>query len=130
MEKAISFAIRWFVCSLGLWITVKLFGSDSLIDPAQAVATFLLAGLIFSAVNAVIKPIITILSLPFVLITMGLFTLVINGFMVWLTIYVSPNIRMSFPMAIISSLVLSLINYLLNNLSPMTIDKEETNETR
>lgn len=130
MEKAISFAIRWFICSLGLWVTVKLFGSDSLVDPSQAVATFLLAGLIFSAVNAIIKPIITILSLPFVLITMGLFTLVINGFMVWLTILISPNIHMSFPMAIISSLVLSLINYLLNNLSPMTIDKEETNETR
>lgn len=91
----------------------------------MAVATFLLAGLIFSAINAVIKPVVTILSLPFVLITMGLFTLVINGFMVWITIVISPNVHMSFGWAIVSSLILSLINYLLNSLSPNDIDKEE-----
>lgn len=130
MEKAITFAIRWFICSLGLWISVKLFGSDTLTSAPTAVATFLLSGLIFSAVNAIVKPVITILSLPFVLVTMGLFTLVINGFMVWLTFLISPHIHMSFPMAIVSSLILSLINYLLNNLSPMTIDKEEIDESK
>ena len=125
VEKTISFVMRWFLCSLGLWIAVQLFGYDTLNSVPMSIATFLLAGLIFSAVNAVIKPIITLLSLPFVLVTMGLFTLVINGFMVWLTIAISPNIHMSFGWAIVSSLILSLINYLLNSMNPVDIDKEE-----
>lgn len=91
----------------------------------MTIATFLLAGLIFSAVNAVIKPIVTILSLPFMLVTMGLFTVVINGFMVWLTIAISPSVHMSFGWAIVSSLILSLINYLMNSLTPVVVDKED-----
>ena len=125
MEKTISFIIRWFVCSLGLWIVVQLFGYDTLNSVPMSVATFLLAGLIFSAANAIVKPIITVLSIPFVLVTMGLFTIVINGFMVWLTVALSPNIHMSFGWAIVSSLILSLINYLRNNLSSNDVDKEE-----
>ncbi len=125
MERSFSFLTRWFVCSLGLWMTVELFGYTSLHSTHQTVATFLLAGLIFSVVNAVVKPIITILSLPFILVTMGLFTIIINGIMVWITVSVSPGIHMSFGWAIISSLILSLINYLLNNLVPAKIDKED-----
>lgn len=117
--------MRWFLCSLGLWIAVQLFGYDTLNSVPMSVATFLLAGLIFSAVNAVIRPIVTLLSLPFVLVTMGLFTVIINGFMVWLAIAISPNIHMSFGWAIVSSLILSLINYLLNSLNPADIYKEE-----
>ena len=110
---------------MGLWIAVQLFGYDTLNSVPMSIATFLLAGLIFSAVNAIIKPVITIMSLPVVLVTMGLFTLIINGFMVWLTIALSPNIHMSFGWAIVSSLILSLINYLLNSLNPTEVDKEE-----
>ena len=104
---------------------MQLFGYDTLNSVPMSVATFLLAGLIFSAVNAVIKPIITLLSIPFVLVTMGLFTLIINGFMVWLTIAISPPIHMSFGWAIVSSLILSLINYLLNSLNSVDTDEEE-----
>ena len=56
---------------------------------------------------------------------MGLFTLIINGFMVWLTIAISPNIHMSFGWAIVSSLILSLINYLLNSFNSVDTDEEE-----
>lgn len=45
--------------------------------------------------------------------------------MVWLAIAISPNIHMSFGWAIVSSLILSLINYLLNSLNPADIYKEE-----
>lgn len=119
VEKSLSFIIRWFLCALGLWISVQLFGYDTLNSLETTIATFLLAGLIFSIVNAVVKPIVTILSLPFVLLSMGLFTLVINGLMVWLTIAVSPNIHMGFGWCIVSSLILSIINGLINNLSPL-----------
>ena len=55
---------------------------------------------------------------------MGLFTLVINGLMIWLTIAMLPNIHMSFGWAIVSSLILSLLNYLLNSLTPIELNQE------
>ena len=96
---------------------MRLFGGENTMAWWQVILTFLLAGLIFSAVNSVIRPLIVILSLPFVLITMGLFMLLVNGFMVWLAILISPNIEMTFGYAIISSLVLSLVNYLVSGFS-------------
>ncbi|MBB1556377.1 phage holin family protein [Candidatus Nanoperiomorbus periodonticus] len=125
MERTLSFTIRWFVCALGLWVAVQLFGYDTLNSIPMSVATFLLAGLVFSAINAIVKPVVTALSLPFVLVTMGLFTLVINGLMIWLTIAMLPNIHMSFGWAIVSSLILSLLNYLLNNLTPIELNQEK-----
>lgn len=125
VERTVSFIMRWFLCSLGLWIAVQLFGYDTLSSVPMSVATFLLAGLIFSAINAIIKPVITVLSLPFVLVTMGLFTIIINGLMVWLTIAISPNIHMGFGWAIVSSLILSLINYLLNNINLTDVERED-----
>ncbi|WP_129621589.1 phage holin family protein [Candidatus Nanoperiomorbus periodonticus] len=124
MERTLSFIIRWFVCALGLWVAVQLFGYDTLNSIPMSVATFLLAGLVFSAINAIVKPVVTALSLPFVLVTMGLFTLVINGLMIWLTIAMLPNIHMSFGWAIVSSLILSLLNYLLNSLTPIELNQE------
>jgi putative membrane protein len=116
MEKYVKFLIRWGLTSLGLWIAVRLFGHEADVTTAQSVATFLFAGLIFAVVNAVLKPIITILSLPFVLVTLGLFMLIINGLMVWLAIALAPNLEMSFGAAIISGIVLSLVNYLVSEI--------------
>lgn len=115
------------MCSIGLWIAVQLFGSESVTTLPGSIATYLLAGLIFSMFNSVIRPIITLLSLPFVLVTMGLFILVINGFLVWLTIAIAPNIHMTFGWSIVSSLILSLINYLISNFSstPNYIDENK-----
>ena len=74
----------------------------------MSVATFLLAGLVFSAINAIVKPVVTALSLPFVLVTIAML----------------PNIHMSFGWAIVSSLILSLLNYLLNSLTPIELNQE------
>lgn len=114
--------IRWLLCSLGLWVAVRLFGNINVDHAGTVVATFLLAGLIFSLVNALLKPVLTILSLPFVLVTLGLFMLVVNGFLVWLTIAISPNLEMTFGWAIVSGIIMSLINYIISGI----VDIKET----
>ncbi|MCL2174202.1 phage holin family protein [Candidatus Saccharibacteria bacterium] len=124
MGKYIAFLVRWLLTSLGLWIVVRLFGHENDVALGQSVATFLLAGLIFAVVNSILKPVITILSLPFVLVTLGLFMLVINGLMVWLTIALAPNLEMSFGWAIISGIVLSLVNYLISEINDV-VSKEK-----
>ncbi len=120
MKRYGLFVIRWALCSLGLWISVRLFGEEAFQSTGVSIATFLLAGLIFSFVNSILKPIITILSLPFVIVTLGLFMLVVNGFMVWLTIAIAPNLQMGFVAAIISGIVLSLVNYLVSEINEFT----------
>jgi putative membrane protein len=125
MEKYLIFLTRWVLTSLGLWVVVRLFGHEADVTLGQSVATFLLAGLIFAVVNSILKPVITILSLPFVLVTLGLFMLVINGLMVWLTIAIAPNLEMSFGWAIVSGIVLSLVNYLVSQVNSLSKREEK-----
>ncbi len=129
MKHCLLFAIRWLSCSFGLWLTVKLFGNTTLHNPVATVAMFMLAGLVFSLINSVLKPILTTLSLPFMIVTMGLFTIILNGLMVWLTIALIPTMSMNFTPAIISSLVISMLNYIINSLTPVRLS-EEDNETK
>jgi putative membrane protein len=125
MIKVITFLVRWGLTSLGFWIIVRLFGDIATQNPWQTVGVFLLAGLIFAIVNSIIKPAITVLSLPFVLVTMGLFMLIINGFMVWLTIVLVPDLAMNFGQAIIGGIVLSLVNYLVSGVNEIIEDSKK-----
>ncbi len=111
-----SFLVRWALNSIGIWVAVRLFGtglSDS--DIAASVGTFIFAGLIFSLVNSILKPIVTILSLPAILLTLGLFTLIVNGFMVYISLKLAPGLEMSFGNSILAGIVLSLVNYIVSN---------------
>lgn len=75
---------------------------------------FTFAGLIFSIANSVLKPLLMIISLPAILITLGLFTIVVNGVMVYISLAVAPGISMSFGNSIIAGIILSLVNYIVS----------------
>ncbi len=110
-----AFIIRWLFNSLGLWTAVRLLGSS--FDQSNLLTTvvgFLFAGLIFSIVNAILKPIFIILSLPAILLTLGLFMLVVNGLMVYVSVKLTPGISMTFFNSIITGMILSLINYIVS----------------
>jgi putative membrane protein len=104
------FVVRWIVNSFGIWVCLTLFGelSDS------HITVILLTGLVFSLVNSVVKPFITLLSLPFILLTLGLFTLVVNASMVGLTVWLVPWAKIGFLGAVLSGILMSFINYLAN----------------
>ena len=74
------------------------------------------AGLVLSLVNVVLKPLIIILSLPAILLTLGLFTLLVNGFTVWIAAHLVPGLQISFWAAVLAGMIVSLINYILTNL--------------
>ncbi len=112
-----SFVVRWFLNSLGLWVAVRLFGtgySDAQIS--QNSWGFLIAGLIFSIVNAVLRPFIMVLSLPAILLTLGLFTIIVNGFMVYVSLMLAPGMQMTFWNSVLTGLVLSLLNYAVGSM--------------
>ena len=114
-EKIAIFILRWVFNSFGLWIAARLLGTGykNEVDTAGVIG-FLIAGLIFSAVNAILKPILVILSLPAILLTLGLFMLVVNGIMVYISLKIAPGINMSFFNSILTGMLLSLINYIIS----------------
>jgi putative membrane protein len=125
-QQFVSFLIRIAVSTLALYVSVWLFGQSDV--PRDDIFTFFIAGLIFSIINSTIKPIITILSLPFILVTLGLFTLVVNGLMVWLAIALSPGLEMGFWGAVCSGIIMSVANYSINVLTSsykQATDKDE-----
>ena len=115
-NQIFSFIFRWLVSTVAMFICIRLFatfaeGSEYL---QNSLGFYMLAGLVFSLVNSVVRPIATIFSLPFLLITLGVFTVILNAAMVALTIWILPNVSMGFWGAIGSCLTISLINYLVN----------------
>jgi len=110
------FLVRWALNSLGIWVAVRLLGSGiDNVEPAATVGAFVFAGLIFSLVNTVLKPIVIILSLPAILLTLGLFTLVVNGLMVYISLKLAPGLAMSFSNSILAGIILSLVNYIVSS---------------
>ncbi|MDZ7744752.1 MAG: phage holin family protein [Candidatus Saccharibacteria bacterium] len=113
MKHALSrLLMRWFVCSLGLWVAAGIFGG---ITYDSRLGVIVLAGLILALINAIIKPIVVILSLPAILFSLGLFMIVINGLMVWLVSALYPQLYVaSFWAAILAGMVIGLVNYLVS----------------
>jgi putative membrane protein len=111
------FLLRWVFNSLGLWVAARILnGHGVMYDQQAGIVLFLSAGFILSILNAILKPIIIILSLPAILLTLGLFTLVVNGVTVYLAGIFVPGLSLSFWAAILAGMIISLINYVLTSL--------------
>lgn len=109
------FALRTLVNFLGLWAAAELMSGS--IDYGSRLGTLVIAALIFSLVNAVVRPLIVFLSLPAILLTLGLFTFVVNAFMLYLVTLVYPAFHLrSFWTAFIAVIIVWIVNYLLTDL--------------
>lgn len=114
-QQLAIFTVRWMLNSFGLWVAVRLLGTGlSYQQVDDGVVLFLLAGLVFSLLNTLLRPIVIILSLPAIMLTLGLFILVVNGLMVWLAIQMTPGLSMTFLSSIFAGMLLSLINYIVS----------------
>ena len=114
-QQLFVFIVRWVLNSFGLWVAVRLFGTGyENVEVTAGTWGFLLAGLIFSVVNSILKPLAVIFSLPAILLTLGLFMLVVNGALVYLSLAIAPGVAMSFFNSILTGIVLSLINYIVS----------------
>lgn len=121
------FLLRWLLNSAGLWIAVRVLGSlGAQMDNEESAMTFLLAGFVFSMVNTLLRPLAIILSLPAILLTLGLFMLVVNGFMVWISVKFVPGIELTFAAAIIAGMIISLINYVVTGILELRNPRERS----
>jgi len=103
-----GFLARWIITAFGLWVAAA-------IVPGIHIAgfwNFILAALLFGVVNAFVRPLVVLFTLPLSILTLGLFLLVINGAMLGLVAAMLEGFRISglFP-AILGSLVVSFISW-------------------
>ena len=109
------FFVRWLLNSFGLWLSISLLsGGLAQVDSSAGFWGFILAGFIFSLINSILKPLIVFLSFPAILISLGLFMFIVNGLLVYISVALTPNISMSFWAAILTGIILSIVNYIVS----------------
>ncbi|WP_298323449.1 phage holin family protein [Haloactinopolyspora sp.] len=121
-----SIIVRLIVNGLALWVATEIVDGVSITSDSTSnqVVTLLIVALIFGVVNAVIKPIVKLLSLPLLILTLGLFTLIVNALMFWLTSWIADVLDVPFHVdgffweAVLGALVVSVVSWLLNLLLP------------
>ena len=106
--------IRWGLNALALWLTVELLPGVS-IAPG-GLASLLVAALVVGLVNAVVRPVMVLLTLPITLLTFGLFLLVVNALALGVAAAVSPLQLAGFGSAVLGALVLSVFSAMLSRL--------------
>src|SRR5205814_3345908 len=108
------FGVRWLVSALGLWIASAILGQDRL-SVGNTWVTVAFAGFLLALVNMAIKPFLVILSFPAIILSLGLFMLLINGFLIWLVskIYGPLDVN-NLGSAILAGIIVGLVNFLVS----------------
>ena len=125
-NEEMDFIARLLATMAGLWVTTHVVSSISIDSSSASETVIVLAvvALVFTAVNSIIKPIVTTLAFPLYLLTFGLFALVTNSLLFALTGWLSTSL--GFPMktggfwsclagAIITSVVSALVSGILRD---------------
>jgi len=121
-----QFIVRVVVNAVAVWIATLIVPGVSVEGDTtgQTVLTLLLVGLIFGLVNAVVKPVVVLFSLPFYVLTLGLFAFVVNALMLELVSWLSGVLHISFTIddffwsAIGAAVVVTFASLAINVLLP------------
>lgn len=107
-----NLVIRLFINAVALW------GASEIVEGIQLTDAFvgvLIVATIFGLVNALIKPLVTLLALPLVLLTLGLITIAINALMLMITAGLTDSLSVDgFLSALLGALVISVVSFLLS----------------
>ena len=124
-----TIGIKVLVNGVALWVAALVLSdgihlgqrADSL---SARLLTILFVAVIFGLVNAFVKPVAKLFSLPFIILTLGLFTLVVNALMLQITSWLAGALNLDFHVdsffwdAILGALVITFVSLLLNILIP------------
>jgi putative membrane protein len=119
-----AFVIRAAVTGFALWVVTHVVHGLSFVGGdtrLQRVGIIFVVAVIFGLVNAFIKPVVQILSIPLYILTLGLFHIVVNALMLWITAWITENtthwglaIDHFWWTAIWAAVVLSIVGWLLS----------------
>lgn len=105
----VHFILRVLIAALGLWLATEWVDGINV----SSAGTLILAALLLGIVNAVIKPIVVLLTLPFTLVTLGLFLLVVNAAMLGLVAAFLPGMGIEgFWPAFWAAIIVSIVSWI------------------
>jgi len=111
----VSFLVHWAVLAIALLVAVRLVPGVTI----SSYGTLAVAALVVGFVNAFVRPVLALLSLPITVLTLGLFYLVVNGACLMIAAALVPGFRVDGCLpAILGALVVSLAGWLLGMLLP------------
>ena len=112
------FLLRLLLNGVAVFLAAQLIPGIAVSSPGAALA----AGIVLGLVNAIIRPVLILLTLPVTLLTLGLFIFVVNAICLALAAWFVPGFTISgFGTALLGALVISIISWLL---SALLIDKK------
>ena len=114
-RSLLRLAIRFLINALAVWIASHIIKG---ITPLDQLSSLLLVALIFGIVNALIKPVLRVLTCPLQILTLGLFTFVINALMLGLTAWIAQQFSIPFAVngvgpALLGAVVITLVSWAL-----------------
>ena len=102
----IGLLLIWLITALGLWLVTVLVPGVSI----RSAGDLMLAALVLGAINAVIRPLLWVFTMPLTVLSFGLFALIINAFMVKITADLVPGFEVdSFGNALLAALIMALL---------------------
>ena len=108
--------LKLLVNAAALWVSAWLIDG---IDLTDDIITILFIALVFGLINTFIRPILRLISLPVVVLTLGLFTFVINALMLALTAAIMDGLSIDgFGSALLGAIVITIVSWFLNAVLP------------
>jgi putative membrane protein len=108
--------IRWISNAVALFVAAWLLSG---VDYGTQWWTLLIAAAVFTVVNFAVKPILAVLSIPFIVVTLGLFYFLINVLMLYLTDWLVPDFEIkTFWWGALAAIIVSFVNFLMHRLLP------------
>ena len=112
----IRIALRVVINAVALWAAASIVDG---IDLADGIGSILFVAAVFGIVNAVLKPIAKFLTFPITLVTLGLFALVVNAAMLWLTGWLTDSLDVEgFWSSVFGALIVSVVSAVLGVFVP------------
>lgn len=126
-----SFVLRVLISGVALWLAEVLLPGITIVGADTTwgrIGVILAVALVFGIVNAIVKPIVHVLSIPLYILTLGLFTLVVNALMLWLTAWITEQtdwgLRIDgFGDAFVGALVVSVVSFALSLAVPRSRER-------
>jgi putative membrane protein len=120
-----KFLVRVVINAVGIAITAALL--DGVHVANNDIGTLLIIGLVFGIVNALVKPVLIFLTCPAVIVTLGLFLLVINGLMLMLTASLIPaRLQIDgFGTAVLAGLIMGILGMVMESALGLNDDKKK-----
>jgi putative membrane protein len=117
-----GFLVRWAFNVVALFVAAWLLSGVNYGDQWW---TLLIAGAVFTLVNSFVKPILTVLSIPFIVVTLGLFYFLLNILMLYVTDWIVPDFEIdTFWWGALAAIIVSVVNWILQHAFGDLVERE------